>query len=111
MNPIEQLYTGKCTVSEYRDVTDPITKITKKQEAVVLTDQRCRVSFKSSSSASDGKAPQSIKLFISPDFMIKPGSKVTVTQNGWTGDYSRSGELAIYTNHQEISLELFKGWI
>lgn len=111
MNPIEQLYTGNCTVSEYHDVTDPITKITKKQEAVVLTDQRCRLSFKNIPSASNGTVSQSIKLFVSPDITIKPGSKIVITQNGVTASYTRSGEPAIYTNHQEISLELFKGWI
>lgn len=112
-NPVEKLYKGKCTVTEYQDVKDPITKVTRKQEVVVLTEQPCRLSFSSAPAASVDDAPaitQSIKLFISPSVEIKPGSKVTVTQNNVTTEYSRSGFPAVYSTHQEIVLDLFKGW-
>ena len=36
--------------------------------------------------------------------------KITVTQNGVTRDYERSGKPAVYTCHQEVPLELFKEW-
>ncbi|HBE9034583.1 TPA: hypothetical protein KN659_003459, partial [Clostridioides difficile] len=40
---------------------------------------------------------------------IKAGSKLIITtQNNITREYVRSGESAIYPNHQEIILELFK---
>ncbi|HBG1494195.1 TPA: hypothetical protein KPH48_002465, partial [Clostridioides difficile] len=45
-----------------------------------------------------------IKLFISPDIEIKAGSKLIINDK----EYVRSGESAIYPNHQEIILELFK---
>ncbi|HBG5847838.1 TPA: hypothetical protein OUL20_003776, partial [Clostridioides difficile] len=55
------------------------------------------------------KLEQKIKLFISPDIEIKAGSKLIITnQNNITKEYIRSGEPAIYPNHQEIILELFK---
>ena len=38
----------------------------------------------------------------------KRTSKITVTQNGVTGDYARSGVPAVYVSHQEVTLELFK---
>ena len=41
---------------------------------------------------------------------IKGGSKIVVTQNGRTQIFSSSGEAAVYPTHQEIILELFKGW-
>lgn len=111
---IESLYRGRCTVYEYQSVKDPVTKITGHQEVAVLTDQPCRLSYKtiSSTSPADGAAAvtQEIKLFIAPELNIKPGSKITVTQNGRTADYQSSGQPAVYTNHQEIVLELFRGW-
>lgn len=113
MNPIERLYNGKCTVTEYRDQKDPITKVTRKQEIPSIIEQPCRLSYKNILSTKQDGAPivkQSVKLFISPNVQIKPGSKITVTQNGITRDYQSSGEPAVYSTHQEIVLELFKGW-
>ncbi|HBG8562141.1 TPA: hypothetical protein KRH50_003618, partial [Clostridioides difficile] len=58
-------------------------------------------------SATEGKLAkleQTIKLFISPDIEIKAGSKLIINDK----EYVRSGESAIYPNHQEIILELFK---
>ena len=70
--------------------------------------------FRSISSASDGeenaKVTQIIELFIAPEISIKPGSKIIVTQNGETVTYTRSGEAAKYETHQQIILDLWKGW-
>jgi hypothetical protein len=111
---IESLYAGKCTVYEYRSVTDPVTKITENREVSVLTDCPCRLSYKTvtGTSTDDGAATvaQTVKLFIAPEITIKPGSKITVIQNGVTTDYQSSGRPAVYTNHQEIILELFARW-
>jgi len=107
-------YTGRCIVYEYQPVKDPVTKITGPQEVPVLTDQPCRLSYKTIAGTStvDGAAmpTQIIKLFIGPELNIKPGSKITVTQNDITANYQSSGKPATYTNHQEIILELFKGF-
>ena len=51
-----------------------------------------------------------MKLFISPDVLIKAGSKIIVTQHGRTTEYSNSGVPAVYPTHQEIMLTLFEGW-
>lgn len=111
---IESMYKSKCNVAEYKSIKNPVTKITSKQEVVTLENQPCRLSFKNitSTSVSDGAATvsQVIKLFISPDIKVNAGSKITVTQNGITTAYKSSGQPAIYTNHQEIVLELFEGW-
>ncbi|TQX27951.1 hypothetical protein D1N55_18600, partial [Clostridioides difficile] len=50
------------------------------------------------------KLEQTIKLFISPDIEIKAGSKLIINDK----EYVRSGESAIYPNHQEIVLELLE---
>lgn len=112
-NAIEMLYKGKCTVYEYQSVKDPITKITKSKPIAVLIDQPCKLSVKYVTSAKiDDVATisQASTLFISPDITINPGSKLSVTQNGVTTEYQQSGQPGRYSNHQEIALELFKGW-
>ncbi|HBF5085043.1 TPA: hypothetical protein KQH08_003853, partial [Clostridioides difficile] len=72
-----------------------------------LENQPCKLSYKNIVSATEGKLAkleQTIKLFISPDIEIKAGSKLIINDK----EYVRSGESAIYPNHQEIILELFK---
>ena len=111
---IESLYTGVCTVYEYQGVTDELTKLTKKQEVSVLEEQPCRLSYKQLNNAEQtttgATITQTIKLFILPDINIKPGSKISVTQNGETAKYKNSGVPAVYRTHQEIILELFDRW-
>ena len=111
---IESLYKGSCDIIEYDDVFDKRTKITDKAEAVVLTNQPCRLSFRIIKNAVESDVQTGVsqlaKLFISPDINIKPGSKIIVTQNGVTTEYAFSGKPAVYSGHQEIMLDLFKGW-
>ena len=53
---------------------------------------------------------QAITVYLSPDISVKPGSKLTITQNGVTTVYKSSGTPAVYSLHQEIPLTLFEGW-
>lgn len=111
---IESLYDSTATVMEYRPVKDPESKRTTQQEVTVLTGQPCRVSFKTVSQAKGSEVaavvPQVIKLFLAPELTIKAGSKISVSRKGVNIDYKNSGQPAIYETHQEILLELFKGW-
>lgn len=111
---LERMYTGICTVTEHRKVKDEKTKITGYQDVIVLEGQSCKLSFQKITNAvqSDSVATvvQVIKLFISPDITIKPGSKITVTQDNITADYTYSGIPATYPTHQEIMLESFERW-
>lgn len=110
----EYLYTDVCTVIKYQDATDSETKLTSKREIAVLENQPCKLSFESNGSASNTDAAtaiaQDIKLFLSPEIKISPGSKIVVTHEGRTGEYNQSGVPAVYPTHQEIALVLFKGW-
>ena len=56
-------------------------------------------------------AVQTVKLLLPPDIVVLPGSKITVTQNKITEDYTSSGIPALYVTHQEIVLELFERWV
>lgn len=111
---IESTYTGVCTITEYRDVTDEVTKITRQEEVPVIENQPCKLSFERLNAVvqTDTAAAisQRTKLFISPEIKINGGSKITVEQNGMKNEYSASGEPAVFLSHQEIMLELFEGW-
>lgn len=111
---IEALYEGTCTVYTGEKSKDKETGETVFTETAVITDAPCRLSFSSFPATNMiDHAPalgQATKLFISPSATIPPGSKLVVTQNGVTTTYSNSGEPARYVTHQEISLEMFKGW-
>lgn len=109
---IEATYFGTLTVTELQKVRDERSKITKSVEVVVLQDEPCRLSFEkiqaTVQSESAATIVQGTKIFVSPDISIKAGSKLTVTQDNVTTDYTRSGVSATYPTHQEIMLELFK---
>lgn len=111
---VESLYDGICTVTEHQKVVKP-NKSTSFSDVPVLTDEPCRLSYSTITDINaredeSSSVVQVTKLFISPDVTIKTGSKISVTQHGQTTDYKSSGQPAIYQTHQEIILELFKGW-
>ena len=112
-NAIESLYIGRCTVTEHRQYIDSLSKQTHFEDVDILPDVPCRLSFSLSRPTDENVAAgvtQSIKLFLAPEINIPAGCKITVMQNGKTTAYKQSGEPAIHTHHQEISLELFKKW-
>lgn len=113
---LERLWKDRCTVYHRVKVTDPKTKLTDFDEKPLLQDQPCKLSFETLNST-DGDhvatVAQSVKLFISPDVEIPAGCKIVVTRFNdleRTFTYSRSSEPGIFTNHQEIMLEPFKGY-
>lgn len=107
---IEQLYTGRMTVMERCGIKDDTTKRTGFKDVVVYADIPCRLSYSGTpvNTAENGayRMEQEIKLFCAPELDIKPGSKITVTQNGVTRAYIHGGKSAVYSAHMEISLEL-----
>lgn len=111
---LEATYEGVCTIIECQHMKDPATKIKQQKEVVVLENQPCRLSFEKIAATTQTETAaavsQGVKLFISPEISIKPGSKIIVKQNGVCGVYAASGIPAIYKTHQEILLELFKEW-
>lgn len=111
---IESLYDATCTITEHQKVKKE-NKSTGFQDVVVLENQPCRLSYQTigSANATESGASailQAVKLFIAPEVEVKPGSKVTVKQNGVVFEYQNSGEPAHYTTHQVVILESFKGW-
>ncbi len=108
------LYDGVCTVTKHQKVKKD-NGSTGFEEIVEFEDLPCRLSFKTVDSTSQTKngasaIDQTITLFLDPDVMIAPGSKITVTQNDVTTEYQHSGKAAVYSTHQEIVLDFFRGW-
>lgn len=111
---IEATYDGFCSVYIREPKRDPETGVTSLEEVCKIENQACHLSF-SSSGTTEGtdtitKVMQVIKLFLIPEIVIAPGSKIEVTQHGWTEVYGQSGKAAVYSSHQEILLELWKGY-
>ncbi len=111
---IEATYFGTLSVTEMKEVRDGESKLVKARPVVVMEGQPCRLSFETLKAAGKpdpaAAVTQEVKLFVSPEVQVRPGSKITVTQDGITADYTCSGVPAVYLSHQEIMLELFEGW-
>lgn len=106
------LYEDACTIYANMPVLDEATGITEYQETALHENVPCRISFGSAAAAvTDEIAPelqQPITLFLAPGVDVPAGCKISVTREGNTVDYSRSGEPSVYKTHQEIKLELFE---
>ncbi len=111
---VQSLWTGRATVTVQKGVLDPATGRIEQVEQVTVEGIPCRVSYRTvKPTAPEDEAAQMVQtvtLYIDPAVDIPEGSKVTVTQNGVTRDYARSGTAAVYSCHQEVPLELFRGW-
>ncbi len=110
---VEKLYDGVCNVVEHKSFAKS-NHSTAFEDTVIYENIPCRLSFQSLNTASEsggaGEIRQTVKLFVSPEFEIKAGCKIEVTQNGKTLLFKSSGEPARYETHQEIMLEPFERW-
>lgn len=113
---LERLWKDRCTIYTQEKVKDPTTKLTDFEEKPLLQDQPCKLSFETLTSTNGDEvatAQQVVKLFLSPDVKVPAGCKIIVTRPNdveRTFTYSRSGEPGVFSNHQEIMLEPFRGW-
>lgn len=116
-NPLAKLWIGKCTIYEYQEVTDIDTNETTHDLVPIIVDEPCRLSQNYVSHTStdlvtiSNGAPyveELIVMFIRPDLEIKSGSLIEITQHGKTNKYHRSSKPAVYSNHQEVVLELYE---
>ena len=113
----ETQYEDTCIVTERISQRNETNKRTEQVENQTLIDQPCKLTYKettlveSKESSTTSSVVQEILLFISPDVSIKPGSKIEITRkNGTVEVYKNSGKPQVYDTHQEIVLEIFKGW-
>ena len=108
---LESLYLAVCNIYTLVDERDDYG-ITDQTEQLLCENQKCRVSYKNISAANQTESfattAQEIKLFIAPELLIPTGSTIEVIQNNRTEKYKSSGKAAVYTNHQEIILNLYE---
>lgn len=107
----EKMYDSECDIYENKEVTKK-NKATSYEEVKTYEKQACRLSYSSKTSASPtdntSNISMIIKLFVSPDIKIKPGSKIVITNNKGQGTFKSSGIPAVYDTHQEIVLESYE---
>ena len=110
---IEQTYTGRCSVIERQKVKKE-NGVTGFEEVTVLEGIPCFLNYETvpAAEAADPASGinQGITLLLAPEVAISAGSKLVVTQNEVTREYTQSGVPAVYVSHQEINLELFERW-
>lgn len=90
------------------------------RDAALCTDEPCKVSFFNNFKMNDSTKVnlvsaavfQNVKLFIRADLEIPEGSKIVVTthKNNRTLHYKSSGSTSMFTDHQEIIMEVDKEW-
>lgn len=110
---IESLYLDTCNVIEYQSIKDTETGITSKQEVVVYENIPCKLSFNRFPQTGEGVVDSLSFLgtiFLSPDLVIKEGSKFVVSKGNKTYELSNSGVPRMGINHQEIQVGLFDRW-
>lgn len=110
---LETTYKDLVTIKEQREVERPNGSTTF-DEVTVAEDVPCRLSFTRVSNAEQGNGVAAVstvvKLFISPDVAIRPGSKLEVTHQSKNDTFGLSGEPALYETHQEYVLLSFGGY-
>lgn len=109
---IEATYDGTCRIYGMQSVKDPVTKVTRQEETLVQDGIACHLSYSSTAPATGSDTvtavAQTIKLFLAPELVVPPGSRIEVTQQGRNESYAQSGKAAVYSSHQEILLEIWK---
>ena len=109
---IEATYDGTCRIYGMQSVKDPVTKVTRQEETLVQDGIACHLSYSSTALAAGSDTvtgvAQTIKLFLEPEPVVPPGSRIEVTQQGRNESYAQRGKAAVYSSHQEILLEIWK---
>lgn len=110
---VERLYDRLCTISENKPYQKENGSTGTRWEAVA-ENVPCRISFGKIVNADIGEKAtsisQTIKLLLSPEIRIKPGSRIKVAKDTWTDYFEAAGVPAIYDSHQEVMLVLSKRW-
>ncbi|MEG0778651.1 MAG: hypothetical protein RSE64_07510 [Oscillospiraceae bacterium] len=113
-NAMKRLWVGSCTAYVREPTVNETNGRSEFSERIAFRNEPCRLSFKSAPAVSPNSeamaVTQTIQLFMAKTASVPNGSKLIITQNGVTGEYGMSGVPAVYEYHQEITLELFRGW-
>lgn len=110
---IEVMYQDKCDIIEHQKVKKP-NGSTGFEDVTVMSDVPCRLSFKSAPSTNETDSAsaviQTIEVFLAPEITVKSGSKLVIKHLDSSVEYTNTGVAAVYNTHQQIALDIFKGW-
>ncbi|MCL2568607.1 MAG: hypothetical protein FWE12_04115 [Oscillospiraceae bacterium] len=88
-------------------------------ERKVYADLPCRVSFRISFETVGAvrdvgtaavSAGQAVRLFLAPDAVVPPGSRIVVRRQGQEMVFWRTGVPVVFLGHQEIRMERVDRW-
>jgi len=110
---LRRMWNDTCTVYEYQPIKQP-NMTTVHEEAAVITDEPCRLSFtkllSTNQTITAAQTPQIVKLFLDENLEIKAGCKIVVMRRDKEFIFGYSGEAGIFDHHQEIVLKPWEGW-
>lgn len=115
MKSLKRILGDICSVSVLEQVENEETGRIENAETLIFEDVPCYFISKSSSSyVKNNYVPSATNngvLIVERNIQIPMGSKITVTQNGETTDYSYAGIPTVYSCHREIPVAIFERWV
>ncbi len=113
INQINKMFDGVCSIKELEQQADD-RGIMRQREIVVDEDVPCHLEIKSAGAArnrGEGSLVEAnARLFLAAGVEVKPGSKITVRQQGREYDFVSSSLARVYCWHQEIEVCLPEMW-
>ncbi len=113
---LEPFYTHRCTVYEKEPLfIDGKTTFSEKEKYVMIP---CKLSVKAylfgenagSEKNNTLKITKKVKIFMPPQYEIKPGSRLEIYDGERCSMYARSGEMSFYASHNEVMAEIEKNY-
>ncbi|KYG90777.1 ABC transporter ATP-binding protein [[Bacillus] sp. KCTC 13219] len=104
----ERYYTDRARVSRAEDYETSYGETRLQPDLLIYEDVPCRISQKAlavnGQTETTNRIAYETKLFLSAQYNIKQGDKITITRGLSTRLYT-AGEPFLYAEHQEISLQ------
>lgn len=111
---LKRLWKDVCSVYVQEEHVNLNNKRTQFTETLLFENEPCKLSFESAlpsdAAGNVSSVSQKVKLFIGNNVTIPEGSKVCVTRGDKVYTYKSSGIPSVFTEHQEIALEIFDRW-
>ena len=109
---LKTLWDGVCTIMAVRDLEGD-DYLMHKETVIIAEDEPCRLSHGGTAPGApqgDGSTVigTDITLILDNVVIVPEGCRITVTQDGRTDEYRRSGTPRVYANHQSVPVELMK---
>lgn len=113
MNQINKMFDGVCSIKELEQQEDE-RGIMRQREKVAAGDVPCHLEIKSAGAVRNNGEGSRVeangRLFLAADVEVKPGSIITVCQQGREYVFVSSSLAKVYRWHQEIEVCLPEMW-